>query len=336
MRGGERARGTSRTALRRGSAVAALIVLAGLVLLAVTSVGVAGLGGWWSSDYRTTSPLVDGGRPTLDLLPAALDGDGLRWGPHPFGQDDVGRDLFALTMHGLLRSVSIALLAGGISTALGTAIGLAAGSLPGWPDGVLMRATDVLIATPSLLLTAALARTAGGGTWMLAALLGTVLWTSLARLVRAEVLSLRERDFVLAARGLGANWWQVTRSEILPNLAGTIVVSATVTMPAAVLTESSISFVGLGIQPPDTSLGLLMSQYQDALLVRPWLFWWPSALTLVTTLGLAVVAEAVHEGLDSRQARPPRPRREPGRGQGLDQATGTPARSVGRSRNART
>jgi peptide/nickel transport system permease protein len=139
---------------------------------------------------------------------------------------------------------------------------------------------------------------------MLSLLLGLVVWTTLARMLRAEVLSLREREFVHAARALGATRWQVAVAEILPNIAGTVLVNATLIIPTAVLLESTISFVGLGVQPPDVSLGRLISDYQDALLVRPWLFWWPSVFIVALTASLSAVGEGLREALDPRRSTP--------------------------------
>src|SRR3954454_6650504 len=135
----------SRRFFRHRGAMGALFVLIFVTILAFSSIGIGSIPGWWDQNYYSAQPLVDGGRPTLDVLPAFIDGNGLAWGPHPFGQDNVGRDYFALTMRGTQRSLIIAFIVGLVSTLVGVAIGAAAGYFKGSTDTVLMRITDVVI-----------------------------------------------------------------------------------------------------------------------------------------------------------------------------------------------
>ncbi|HEY6795826.1 MAG TPA: ABC transporter permease [Kineosporiaceae bacterium] len=291
----------ARRFLRHRAAMAALATLGCAVVLAFSSIGVLGLPGWWGQSYATTASLADGGRMTLDLLPAAVDGNGFAIGEHPFGQDDIGRDYFALTMRGAQRSLTIALLVGVLSTLLGVAVGACAGYLGGPVDNVLMRGTDLIIGVPALLVAAVLGRYCGGGAIGLAGLLSLVVWPQLARLVRAEFLSLREKEFVEAARAMGARPGRIIVRHLLPNTAGTIIVNATLTVSAAILLETALSFVGLGVQSPDTSLGKLINDYQEAFQVRPWLFWWPGVFIVLIALCVNFVGDGLRDALDPKQ-----------------------------------
>jgi len=293
---------TRRFFRHRGAMIAAMTFLA-VVLLATTSIGFAGVPGWWGQDYAASGTVVNNGQPTLDLLPSFIDGDGMAIGEHPFGQDDVGRDYFALTMRGAQRSLTIALLVGLISTVLGALAGALAGFFGGLTESVLMRLTDLVLSMPSLVIAAVLGRTAGGGALVLALLLGLLVWTSLARLVRGEFLSLREKEFVEAARAMGASPARIIFRHILPNTVGTIIVNATLTVSAAILLETSLSFVGLGVQDPDTSLGKMISEYQQAFQVRPWLFWWPGLFIVAIALTVNFIGDGLRDAFDPKQNR---------------------------------
>ena len=134
-------------------------------------------------------------------------------------------------------------------------------------------------------------------------MLGIVTWTGLARLVRGEVLSLREREFVAAARAVGTSPWRIIIKHILPNTLGTIIVSATLAIAAAILLETSLSFLGFGVDPPDTSLGVLISTYQAAFTSRPWLFWWPGIFILGIALSVNFIGDGLRDAFDPRQNR---------------------------------
>ena len=293
----------ARRFLRHRGAMSALVVFLFVVLLATTSIGVGPFPGWWPDSYTATGEVVNGGRPTLDLLPSVIHGGGMQIGAHPFGQDDIGRDYFALTMRGTQRSLTIALLVGLVSTLLGVAVGAIAGFFLGWADSVLMRMTDLVLSIPTLIIAAVLGRTSGGGAVTLALLLGFVVWTSLARLVRGEFLSLREKEFVEAARAMGASPWRIIFRHILPNSMGTIIVNATLTISAAILLETALSYVGLGVQDPDTSLGKMIDDYQQAFQVRPWLFWWPGLFIVAIALSVNFIGDGLRDAFDPKQTR---------------------------------
>lgn len=293
----------TRRFLRHRAAMVALFAFFGILLLSTTSIGAAGIPGWWDQDYRASGVVLDGGRPTLDVLPSFVDSDGVSIGAHPFGQDDIGRDYFALTMRGTQRSLTIALLAGLVSTAVGILLGALSGYFLGWTESVIMRVTDLFLSLPALVLAAVLGRTMGGGAFVIALMLGLIYWTSMARLVRGEFLSLREKEFVEAARAMGASSGRIIFRHILPNSIGTIIVNATLTIAAAILLETALSYVGLGVQSPDTSLGKMISEYKDAFQVRPWLFWWPGLFIVAIALTVNFIGDGLRDAFDPKQNR---------------------------------
>ncbi|WP_433874421.1 ABC transporter permease [Sinomonas atrocyanea] len=294
--------------LRHGGAVVGVSILAAILALAFTSVGWGPFTGWWRYGHTDIAPLVHDGAPTLSLAP-------FRLGEHPFGQDRIGRDLFAMTMRGAQQSIIVMLVIGLIAGAIGVVVGAVAGYFRGWADAVLMRLTDVVIIVPALLLAAVLSAVAGrrdDGTWfgavagqhgvlVLGVFLGLVLWVGLARLVRGEFLTLREREFVDAARLSGASSMRIILRHILPNAIGVVIVNVTLTMSSAILLETALSYLGVGVKAPDTSLGLLISQNQDAFSTRPWLFWWPGAFIVLICLSINVIGDGLRDAFDPRQ-----------------------------------
>lgn len=290
--------------LHHKAAMVAVIVLAFVSLMAFTSIGFAGIPGWWDKSYLAASTTVNGGQPTLSLIPQFLGGDGIRWGEHPFGQDSTGKDYFALVMRGTQQSMIIAVIVGLLSTVIGAIVGAVSGYFGGWIDSILMRLTDLVIVIPLLVLAAVLGQMASGlnmGIVPLAVVLGLVSWTSLARLVRGEVLTLREKEFVAAAVAMGAKPGRVILKHLLPNTIGVIVVNATFAIAGAVLLETSLSFLGFGVKAPDSSLGLLISQYQNAFTTRPWLFWWPGMIILAIALSVNFLGDGLRDAFDPRQ-----------------------------------
>ncbi|REE03565.1 ABC transporter permease [Citricoccus muralis] len=313
------------------AAMISAVFLVLIFLLAFTSIGYAGIPGWWDKDYAATGATVNGGVPTLSVVPEWLGGEGLRWGEHPFGQVTTGNDFFALVMRGTQQSLIIAIVVGIVSTVIGSVVGALAGYFRGWIDAVLMRATDLVIVIPLLVLAAVLGQMSsglGGGIIPLALVLGLVTWTSLARLVRGEVLSLREKEFVAAAVAMGAKPGRVILRHLLPNTIGVIVVNATFAIAAAILLETSLSFLGFGVRPPDSSLGLLISQYQSAFTTRPWLFWWPGMFILAIALSVNFIGDGLRDAFDPRQGSRGRKRGFlgfSGRDKALNKTTGSTA-----------
>ncbi len=293
-----------RRFFRHRAAMISLAVLIIVLLLATTSIGVLGIPGWWKYGYVESGIVVNRGAPTLSVVPTFLGGDGLAWGEHPFGQDDLGRDYFALTMRGAQISLLIAFVVGIFSTVIGTVIGALAGYYRGRVETVLMRFTDVIITIPVLVIAAVLGQKYGnGGPVVLALVVGSVTWMTLARLVRGEFLSLREKEFVEAARALGAKPTRIIFRHIMPNTVGVITVAATLSVATAILLETALSYLGFGVRAPDTSLGLLVSTYQNAFTTRPWLFWWPGLFIVVIALCVNFIGDGLRDAFDPRQNR---------------------------------
>jgi len=226
---------------------------------------------------------------------------------HPFGTDLIGHDLLAQVMAAEATSVTTAVLVAAIATAVGTSIGAVAGYYGKLADAVLMRCTDMILAVPLLavLLVLASGRSQQAGSWFwIAIVLATVLWTPLARQVRGAFLSLREREFVDAAHAIGASDRRIIWRHMIPNAIGPITVSGTLTMALAIGVEAVLSFLGLGVQPPEVSLGSLVASGQDAAATLPWLFSFPAGFLVVTVLSVNFIGDGLRDVLDP--ARPVR------------------------------
>lgn len=299
-----------RRFFRHKGAMVSLVVLAFIVILSFSSVGLSIFGletpGWWLWRWDDIPPLLDRGRPTLSLLPEFLGGPGIQFGAHPFGQDEVGRDIFALVMRGTQQSLMILFIVGVVATVIGTTLGALSGYYRKWVDPVIMRFTDIIITIPLIVVGAVLGRTFGElGAVVLALVIGLFTWTGLARLVRAEFLSLREREFVDAARVAGASDGRIMFRHILPNAIGVIIVNSTLLMASAILLEAALSFLGYGVQSPDTSLGKIISDNQAAFSTRPWLFWWPGLFIIAIALCINFIGDGLRDAFDPRQKRVP-------------------------------
>jgi len=298
-----------RRFVRHKAAMISLVVLTLIVLLAATSVGWGPIPGWWKYSHTDLVPSqagVDG--PTMSLRPTWLGGAGIRLGEHPFGLDnEAGKDMFAMTMRGVQTSLAVILVLGVISTTIGVVIGALSGYYGKWVDATLMRFTDIIIVIPLLVITGVAGFALNlSGIWPVALALGLFLWTGLARLVRAEFLALREREFVDAARVANAPDRRIIFKHILPNTVGTIVVSTTLLMGAGILIESALGFLGFGVRPPEVSLGTLVSDYQGAYSTRPWLFVWPGLFIIGIVLCIQFVGDGLRDAFDPRQKRIPK------------------------------
>ncbi|MET0991062.1 MAG: ABC transporter permease [Lacisediminihabitans sp.] len=292
-----------RRFFRHRGALVAMIVLAFIVVLAFTSVGVDLWGlripGWWPYRWDQIAEKVNNGVPTLSLFPP-------QFGQHPFGQDEVGRDIFAVVMRGAQQSLMVMVIAGVVATAIGVVIGAVAGYYGKATDSVLMRFTDVIITIPLIVIGAVLGKTFGSlGAAVLGVVIGVFAWTTMARLVRGEFLTLREREFVDAARVSGARDRRIIFRHILPNAVGVIVVNATLLMAGAILLESALSYLGFGVQPPDTSLGKIVSDNQAAFATRPWVFWWPGIFIIAIALCVNFIGDGLRDAFDPRQKKMP-------------------------------
>lgn len=280
-------------------AMISLIVLAFVTVLSFTAIGFFGIPGWWDKHFQATGSIVDGGRPQIFQ-------DGNFLGEHPFGQENVGRDYFAMVMRGAQQSLLVALFATVVSSVIGIVVGAVAGYFRGWVESALMRLTDFIIVVPTLVFAAILGvmvRDLPGGVIPFAIALGCVTWTGMARLVRAEVLSLREKEYVSAAISMGAHPARIIGKHMLPNSIGVIIVNATFTFAGAILTETTLSYLGLGVQRPEVSLGLLIQQYESAFTNRPWLFWFPGIFIVIIALTANFIGDGLRDAFDPRQTR---------------------------------
>lgn len=224
---------------------------------------------------------------------------------HPFGTDSLGKDMLALTLRGAQRSILIALVVSVLATTIGVTLGSIAGFFRGWIDAIIMRITDLLLTIPLLILAGCISWQfdGGGSWWFLAVLLGSLSWQGTARIVRGEFLALREREFVEAARAIGVRNLRIIFRHVLPNALGPIIVSATLSIAGAILVETALSYLGLGIKAPDSSLGLLVSDYQAAFQTRPWLFWFPGIFIIVICLSVNFVGDGLRDAFDPKQSR---------------------------------
>lgn len=303
-----------RRFIRHKAAMISVFVLFSIFILVFSaldiSLGPIQIPGWWKFSYLDTPELrfedCPGGVtgcPTLDLIPF-LDGDGVEIGLHPFGQDNIGRDYFALVMRGTQRSLQVMIIIGLIAGVIGTVVGAIAGYFRGWVDAILMRFTDFIIVIPAIIIGSVIGFHFGNlGATFLAFYLGLFAWTGLSRLVRGEFLTLREREFVDAARVAGASNRRIIFKHILPNAIGVIIVSVTLLMAGAILLETALSYLGFGVTSPDVSLGLIISQYQESFVTRPWLFWWPGFFIIAIALSINFIGDGLRDAFDPRQRR---------------------------------
>ncbi len=268
-----------------GSAILFILIL----LFSISAIGIGPIHGWWKYNYVELNDQVAQGSPSLE---------------HPFGQDRIGKDYFALTMRGIQNSILVMVVLGVIASVVGVVVGAIAGYFRGVVDAILMRITDVFIVIPALVIGSVVGHMFGGlGAFFLALMLGFFSWMGIARLVRGEFLSLREREFVEAARVAGASDTRIIFKHILPNAIGVVIVSSTLIMASAILLETALSFLGYGIRPPDVSLGLLISSNESAFQTRPWLFWWPGAFIVTLALLVNFVGDGLRDAFDPRHRR---------------------------------
>lgn len=219
---------------------------------------------------------------------------------HPFGTDDLGRDVLTRMIHGGRVSLSVGFVAMGISIFIGVIIGALAGYYGGLIDEILMRLVDIMLTFPTLFLILAVIAVLEPGIMIIMIIIGVTGWMDVARLVRAEFLSLKERDFVQAARASGAGDMRIIFRHILPNALAPVFVAATFGVASAILIESSLSFLGLGVQPPDASWGNILTAGKDNIEVAWWLSLFPGIAILITVLCYNLVGEGLRDALDPR------------------------------------
>jgi ABC-type dipeptide/oligopeptide/nickel transport system permease subunit len=267
--------------LRHRLAVASLTVFVLLVLLAF--IGPL----FWKYGYKDITP-DNSQAPSL---------------AHPFGTDNLGHDMFAVTLRGLQQSIKVALSIALIATVAGTLWGVISAYYRGFVDTALMRLADLVLTIPALALAAALANNFGGTWWIIAIILGSLSAPYVARVVRGVVLSLRELEYVEAARALGASNLRIMMRHLVPNSFAVVIVNATLLVAQGILAETALSFIGFGVQSPDTSLGLLITIAQQAVFTRPWLFYIPGVFIILFSLTVNFVGDGLRDALDPRQTR---------------------------------
>ena len=220
-------------------------------------------------------------------------------GSHWFGTTQNGFDVFALTMRGMQKSLVIGLLGALAATALAATVGAFAGYFGGTLNTALLTLIDLLMVLPSFLIIAILSPSFRGRTWLIfVLLLAAFQWMVTARIVRGLTLSLREREFVHAARFMGVPGWQIIFRHILPNMASLLIIDATVNVSSLILAEVGLSFFGFGVQPPDVSLGTLIGDYAGAALTFPWEFYFPAGLLIVLVLAINLVGDGLRDAFD--------------------------------------
>ncbi len=220
---------------------------------------------------------------------------------HPFGTDSLGRDVFTRCAVGLLMSFILALLATTVSLVVGVTYGAVSGYVGGRTDMLMMRVVDVLYALPFMFIVILLTVIFGRQIWLLFIGVGLVEWLTMARVVRGQALSLKTREFVMAARAMGAGQGHILRRHIVPNLLGIVVVYATLTLPQVILVESFLSFLGLGIQEPLTSLGVLIKDGADDLEDAAWLLFAPGGILMALLACLNLVGDGLRDAFDPKE-----------------------------------
>ncbi len=314
--------------IRHRGAIFGVVTISLIALLSFSAMGIGPIRGWWQyQDYLASNANIENGAAPTLTMPTWLGGPGFAIGNHPFGQDTIGRDNFALVMKGIQTSLLVMFVLGLVTLLIGVTVGALAGYYRGWIDTVLMRVTDLVITLPVIVLGAVLGRLVNtlpvkmnasqevvdairiNIPLLLALALGLILWTGLARLVRSEFLTLREREFVDSARVSGASDWRIITKHILPNAVGVIIVNTTLTMSVAVVLEAALSFLGFGVKEPNVSLGKLISDYQGAFATRPWLFWWPGLFIILVALSINFIGDGLRDAYDPRTKRIPSQRK---------------------------
>ncbi|MFE2415656.1 ABC transporter permease [Streptomyces hokutonensis] len=282
MRAGGRGRAVLRRTVRRPGALCGLAVL--LVLFALAFVGPY-LSPWTHTDVDYTA---------------------LRQPPdtrHWMGTNRIGQDVFAQVVRGLQKSLLIGLLVAVFSTGLAAVVGACAGYFGGWTDRVLMFVVDLMLVLPAFLVLSVAAPRLRDRSWIaLVGLLALLGWMVTARAVRGMTRSLKERQFVVLARLMGVSPARILWRHVLPHTASFLITDATLAVGAAVISETGLSYFGLGVQPPDVSLGTLIADATDVALVYPWMFFFPTGLLIAFVLAVNLVGGALRDALDPTTA----------------------------------
>jgi peptide/nickel transport system permease protein len=268
---------------------------------------VAGAVGWTLVGIivvvAVTAPLVSPHDPLqqdLERRAAAPTLHGLRPGGHPLGNDQLGRDILSRLIYGSRVSLGVGVVAVALGGTVGVGLGIMAGYFGGWADRVIMRIADIQLAFPFILLAMAIIAVAGPGLAKLIVILALSGWVTYARVVRSEVLSVREREFVQAARAIGLRDGRIMLRHVLPNVAAPVIVVATLELARVVILEAALSFLGLGVQPPTPSWGRMLADGRDFLATAWWISTFPGLAIMALVLGVNLVGDWLRDVLDPR------------------------------------
>lgn len=277
-----------RRFLRNKAAMAGLVILLLVALFAIFGNQLA----VWSNeelDFSVMGQVATMGRPSLE-------------NGHYFGTDDLGRDLFARTVQGTQVSLLVGIVGAGIAVIVGTLYGAVAGYVGGRTDQLMMRTVDILMSIPYMFVLILLLVMFGRSMTMLFLGIGLISWLDMARIVRGQTLSLKNREFIEAARATGVSTWRIIIRHIVPNLLGVVAVYATLLVPLMILTESFISFLGLGVQEPLTSWGALISEGAGTMSYGTlWQLAFPLFFFVITLFGFFFVGDGLRDALDPKE-----------------------------------